>query len=319
MSKRRQLPDPDRRKFLQGATLAGAAAVTPVAAAGQGIAPAAVPPAGAKAGVPGPIQVARETSPPDRDPVTQTSSGGDFMVDVLRTLDIDYLAMNCASSFRGLHEAVINYAGNQRPEILTCPHEEIAVAMGHGYAKIEGKPLAMICHGVVGLQHAAMAMYNAWCDRVPVYVMGGNILRPTSAAVRSPNGCIPPWISPRACAIIPSGTTSRPRCSISPNSAVRAYKIATTPPMGPVLISLDAELQENPIPEGDKLHIPKLSKVIPPQADDGALAEVGKAAGRCASAAHRGRSHGAHAGRHRRGSSNSPNCCNARCSIAWAA
>ena len=141
MSKRRQLPDPDRRKFLQGATLAGAAAVTPVAAAAQGIAPAAVPPAGAKAGVPGPIQVARETSPPDRDPVTQTSSGGDFMVDVLRTLDIDYLAMNCASSFRGLHEAVINYAGNQRPEILTCPHEEIAVAMGHGYAKIEGKPL----------------------------------------------------------------------------------------------------------------------------------------------------------------------------------
>ena len=115
MSKRRQLPDPDRRKFLQGATLAGAAAVTPVTAAGQGIAPAAVPPAGVKAGVPGRIQVARETSPPDRDPVTQTSSGGDFMVDVLKTLDIDYLAMNCASSFRGLHEAVINYARQHKP------------------------------------------------------------------------------------------------------------------------------------------------------------------------------------------------------------
>ena len=77
------------------------------------------------------------------------------------TLDIDYLAMNCASSFRGLHEAVINYGKNVRPEILTCNHEEIAVAMGHGYAKMEGKPLAMICHGVVGLQHASMAMYNA--------------------------------------------------------------------------------------------------------------------------------------------------------------
>jgi acetolactate synthase-1/2/3 large subunit len=276
MSKRRQLPDPDRRKFLQGATLAGAAAVTPVAAAAQGIAPAAVPPAGVKAGAPGPIQVARETSPPDRDPVTQTSSGGDFMVDVLRTLDIDYLAMNCASSFRGLHEAVINYAGNQRPEILTCPHEEIAVAMGHGYAKIEGKPLAMICHGVVGLQHAAMAMYNAWCDRVPVYVMGGNILEANKRG-----SSIAEWV--HSAVDIAAGVRDYTKWDDQPaslqhfaESAVRAYKIATTPPMGPVLISLDAELQENPIPEGDKLHIPKLSKVIPPQADDGALAEVAK-------------------------------------------
>jgi len=91
-------------------------------------------------------------------------------------LDIDYLAMNCASSFRGLHEAVINHGGNAKPEIITCPHEEIAVHMAQGYAKIEGKPMAMICHGVVGLQHASMAMYNAWCDRVPVIVMGGNII-----------------------------------------------------------------------------------------------------------------------------------------------
>jgi thiamine pyrophosphate-dependent acetolactate synthase large subunit-like protein len=78
------------------------------------------------------------------------------MVDVLKTLDIDYLAMNCASSFRGLHEAILNH-GKNKPEILTCPHEEIAVAMGHGYAKMEGKPLAMICHGVVGMYLQAMA------------------------------------------------------------------------------------------------------------------------------------------------------------------
>jgi acetolactate synthase I/II/III large subunit len=171
MSKRRPLLDPDRRKFLKGATLAGAAAVTPPVAA-QEVAPRA----NLKAAAPGPIQTALETSPPGKDPQTQTTSGGDFMVDVLKTLDIDYLAMNCASSFRGLHEAVINYGGNVKPEILTCNHEEIAVAMGHGYAKMEGKPLAMVCHGVVGLQHAAMAIYNAWCDRVPVYCIGGNIL-----------------------------------------------------------------------------------------------------------------------------------------------
>src|ERR1700748_1971423 len=99
-----------------------------------------------------------------------------FMVDVMKKLDIDYLAMNCASSFRGLHEAGINHAGNVQREILTRRQEESAVSMGHAYAKIEGKPLAMICHGVVGLQHATMAMYNAWCDRVPVIVIGGNIM-----------------------------------------------------------------------------------------------------------------------------------------------
>src|SRR5437660_5206044 len=157
MSKRRPLPDPGRRKFLKGATLAGAAAAVtpPVAAAAQGVAPRA----NLKAAAPGPVQTALETSSPEKDPQTQTTSGGDFMVDVLKTLDIDYLAMNCASSFRGLHEAVINYGKNVKPEILTCNHEEIAVAMGHGYAKMEGKPLAMICHGVVGLRHATMALY----------------------------------------------------------------------------------------------------------------------------------------------------------------
>src|SRR5262249_3472046 len=156
-----------------------AALTTPVAASPPLAGPAR--PTG-KAAVPGPRLAAIETTPPSKDPVTQTSSGGDFMVDVFKTLDIDYLAMNWASSFRGLHEAIVNYGGNRKPEILTCPHEEIAVHMGQGYAKIEGKPMAMICHGVVGLQHATMAMYNAWCDRVPVICMGGNIIEANKRA-----------------------------------------------------------------------------------------------------------------------------------------
>src|ERR1700742_4366676 len=174
MPKRGSSTDPGRRNFLKGATLAGAAALTTPAAANTLIAggPAERP----KAQPPGPQLAAAETMPPTPDTVSQSSSGGDFMVDVLKTLDIDYIAMNCASSFRGLHESLINHGGNTKPEIITCPHEEIAVHMGQGYAKMEGKPLAMICHGVVGLQHAAMAMYNAWCDRVPVIVIGGNIM-----------------------------------------------------------------------------------------------------------------------------------------------
>ena len=261
-----------RRNFLKGATLAGAAALTPPVAAN---ALPAAPKANLKAAVPGPKQMAVETQPPVKDPVTQTTSGGDFMVDVFKTLDIDYLAMNCASSFRGLHEAVINHANNTKPEILNCPHEDIAVHMAQGYAKIAGKPMAMICHGVVGLQHATMAMYNAWCDRVPVYVMGGNIVE---ANKRAPGA---EWVH----SAIDIGAITRDfvKWDDQPTSlqhfaesAVRAYKIAVTPPMGPVLLSLDAELQENPIPEAETLRIPKLSRVIPPQGDAGALAEAAK-------------------------------------------
>src|SRR5499427_8074388 len=153
-----------RRKFLTGATLTGAAALgAPLLPATAQTTADATDPAQR---VPPQPNLRAETQPPPADPVTQTSSGGDFMAEVLNALKLDYLAMNCASSFRGLHEAIVNHTNN-RPEILTCPHEEIAVSMAQGYAKIEGKPMAMICHGVVGLQHATMALYNSWCDRVP--------------------------------------------------------------------------------------------------------------------------------------------------------
>jgi acetolactate synthase-1/2/3 large subunit len=257
-----------RRNFLKSATLVGAAALTPGAAA-RALPSAAQ--ANLKAAAPGPKQMAAETQPPSKDPVNQASSGGDFMVDVFKTLDIDYLSMNCASSFRGLHEAVINHADNTKPEILNCPHEDIAVHLAQGYAKIAGKPMAMICHGVVGLQHATMAMYNAWCDRVPVIVLGGNIVE---ANKRAPGA---EWV----------------HSAIDPAAIVRDYikwddqptslqhfaescKIAVTPPMGPVMLSLDAELQENPISEPESLRIPKYAKVVPPQGDSGALAETAK-------------------------------------------
>jgi hypothetical protein len=136
MSKKsRDLPVAARRNFLKGAALTGAAALTPAVTANAQV---TAPRAPLTAAAPGPKLIAVETTPPAEDPVT--SSGGEFMVDVLKTLNIDYLAMNCASSFRGVHEAIINH-GNNKPEILTCPHEEIAVHMAQGYAKIEGKPI----------------------------------------------------------------------------------------------------------------------------------------------------------------------------------
>jgi acetolactate synthase I/II/III large subunit len=164
MSKRRRFADSSRRNFLKGAGVAGAAAAMVPPTTANAI-PAA--PQIRKAAIPGPRQIAAETMPPAADPVNQTSSGGDFMVDVFNALGIDYLAINCASSYRGLHEAVVNH-GNNKPEIITCVHEDIAVHLAQGYAKMFGRPMAMACHGVVGLQHAAMAIYNSWCDRVPV-------------------------------------------------------------------------------------------------------------------------------------------------------
>ena len=261
-----------RRHFLKGATLAGAAALAPPVAANA--LPAAAK-ANLKAAAPGPRQLAAETQPPSRDPVNQSTSGGDFMVDVFKTLDVDYLSMNCASSFRGLHEAVINHANNTKPEILNCPHEDIAVHMAQGYAKIAGKPMAMICHGVVGLQHATMAMYNAWCDRVPVIVMGGNIVEANKRAPGAEwvHSAIDPAAIVRDYVKWDDQPTSLQHFA---ESAVRAYKIAVTPPMGPVMLSLDAELQENPISEAESLRIPKLAKVVPPQGDAGALAETAK-------------------------------------------
>ncbi len=275
MPKRSNSPDTGRRNFLKGATLAGAAALATPVAAKTSPSIAEAPRPDAKAAAPGPRLAAIETMPPGKDPVSQSTSGGDFMVDVLKTLDIDYLAMNCASSFRGLHEAVLNHGGNTKPEILTCPHEEIAVHMAQGYAKIEGKPMAMICHGVVGLQHATMAMYNAWCDRVPVIVIGGNIIE---ANKRGPgaewvHSAIDPGALVRDFVKWDDQPTSLQHFA---ESAVRAYKVSMTPPMAPVMLSLDAELQENPITDAETLRIPKLSKVVPPQGDSAALAELAK-------------------------------------------
>src|ERR1700744_3183868 len=100
--------------------------------------------------------------------------GSDFMVDVLKTLDLEYLGSNPGSTFESLHESLINYGENKMPEFLTCCHEESAVAMAHGYPKIKGKPMMALIHGTVGLQHAAMAIYNAYADRVPVFIVVGN-------------------------------------------------------------------------------------------------------------------------------------------------
>jgi acetolactate synthase I/II/III large subunit len=201
-------------------------------------------------------------------------SGSDFMVDVIKSIGFEYCAANPGTSFRGLHESLINYGGNTAPEFLTCLHEESSVAMAHGYAKIEGKPLLVMAHGTVGLQHASMAIYNAYADRVPVYIMLGNILdinfRRGSAdwyhSVQDAAAMVRDYIK---------WDDTPVTLSHFAESAVRAYKIAMTPPHEPVVIVADGVLQEEPIREKN-LRIPKLAMSVPPQGEEGAVAEAAK-------------------------------------------
>jgi acetolactate synthase-1/2/3 large subunit len=220
---------------------------------------------------------ATETDPSmDVDVLTLDRAGSDFMVDVIKSLGFEYVCAVAGSSFRALHESAINYGGNQNPEFITCCHEESSVAMGHGYAKIEGKPLCVFAHGTVGLQHASMAVYNAYCDRVPVFLIVANNV---DATMRDSNYGEWPH-SVQDAALIVRDYTKWDDLPISlqhfAESAVRAYKIAMTPPRGPVLLVADSELQENPIRDGAKLHIPKLTLPAPPQGDSGAVAEAAR-------------------------------------------
>src|SRR5262245_25949263 len=115
---------------------------------------AALPSASAIEADTGPVSV-------EVNPLVADNPGSDFMVDVLKSLGFEFVAANPGSSFRALHESLVNYGGNKAPELLTCCHEESSVAMAHGYAKIEGRPMMVMAHGTVGLQHASMAIYNA--------------------------------------------------------------------------------------------------------------------------------------------------------------
>ena len=200
--------------------------------------------------------------------------GSDFMVDVIKSLNVEYVAANPGSSFRSLHESVVNYGGNKAPELITCLHEESSVAIAHGYAKAAGKPMAVMAHGSVGFQHAAMAVYNAWCDRVPVIMFGGNGIdadkrRPGtewSHSVQDPALLLRDYVK---------WDDAPGSLQHFAESTVRAYRVATTGQMGPVVIMADIDLQEDAI-HGKTPTIPKLRPTLALQGDTGALQEAAK-------------------------------------------
>lgn len=207
--------------------------------------------------------------------LTTESPGSDFMTDVLKSLDIEYMSANPASSFRSLQESLINYGQNKNPEWLTAMHEESSVGMARGYYLIEGKPMAAMMHGTVGLQHASIAIYHAWCARVPVYLILGNTFDATLR--REPAE----WRhSAQDVALMVRDYLKWDDMPVSlghfAESAVRAYRIAMTPPLGPVALVVDSVLQEKPIEDRERLRIPKLTIPSPPAGDPATVAEMAR-------------------------------------------
>ena len=265
----------NRRKFLAGVAVAGAAA-SPLPADATNVTSTPAPIEPRPSAVRPTAQIAAaETGTPQATVQTGGTPNSDFMVDVIKSLDIDYVPCNPAQSFRGLHESLINYGGNKKPEFLTCTHEESSVALAHGYFKIAAKPLLVLCHGTVGLQHAAMAIYNAWCDRVPVIVMGGTDLD----ASRRPPG-VPTFHSAQDISALVRDFTKWDDQPVSvqhfAQSFVRAYKLAMTPPHEPVMIALDCGLQEETLHDRSKLAIPRYVPTAPPQGDMNAVREAAR-------------------------------------------
>jgi acetolactate synthase I/II/III large subunit len=263
----------DRRKFLKGAAVGGVA--TLVASSGAAAAQQSLVARSAPAPAVPPIPRPEADPSAEMNVLVADRTGSDFMVDVIKSLGFEYVAANPGSSFRGLHESLVNYGGNKNPEFITCCHEESSVALAQGYSAVEGKPMMVMAHSTVGLQHASMGIYNAWAGRAPVFIVLGNTV---DAAERRP-GVEWDHSAQDAAAMVRDYTKWDDVPASLPHfaeSAVRAYRIATTPPREPVVLVADSTLQESPIPSNASFHIPKLTLDSAPQGDSGSVAEAAR-------------------------------------------
>lgn len=197
---------------------------------------------------------------PEREPVM--GWGSDAIAELLGRLDLEYISLVPGASYRGLHDSLVNYLGNEKPRMLLCLHEEHAVALAQGYAKVTGRPMAVALHSNVGLMHAAMAMFNAYCDRVPMLVLGAT--GPVDAASRRP---WIDWIHTAA----DQGALIRNYCKwddqpgsveAALEAVMRAYLLTQARPTAPTYVCLDAAIQEEAleapmeVPQPDHYQVP---------------------------------------------------------------
>jgi thiamine pyrophosphate-dependent acetolactate synthase large subunit-like protein len=187
--------------------------------------------------------------------------GSDLMVEVLRELGIRYIALNPGASYRGLHDSMVNFEPGKGPEIIMCTHEEIAVALANGYARATGEIMATGLHNIVGLQHASMAIFNAWCDRTPILNLGGG--GPLSTTNRRSTD----WV--HTALVQGNAVREYVKYDDQPNSVdavaesfLKAYRIAMTEPKGPVYVCLDTDVQEAKIAK--PMVVPRAQLFRPP-------------------------------------------------------
>ncbi len=198
----------------------------------------------------------------------------DVIVDLMRQFDFPFVPLNPGASFRGLHDSMVNY-GQDDPQMILCPHENIAIQMAHGYAKATGEPLPVILHNVVGLLHACMAVYYAYIDRAPIFIMGAT--GPMDAAVRRPRT---DWIHTanvqgNAIRDYTKWDDQPHTIDAVPESFARAYSVMMTEPQGPVYTCYDATLLESKLPHPVPLPDPNKPKVPTRMAPDpAALTQV---------------------------------------------
>jgi acetolactate synthase I/II/III large subunit len=267
----------NRRGFLKGAATAAAGAaalatsppvsLAEVAQPGAHVDPAALAPA------PSPEQVQRDAANV-RPPALEHGSGravvrpgSDLMVQVLKDLGIDYVAANPGSSFEGLQESIVNYGTppNKLPEFITALHEESAVTMAHGYGKATGRPMCALLHGTIGIQHAAMSIYQAYYDRTPALLIAGRDL-----------GFIPAHSANDMAGMVRSFTKwdAQPKTLEESLTAIqRAYNEAITPPMGPTMVVLDSGLQKE---EARDMKVPAHKAAQIPGVDSTTAREIAK-------------------------------------------
>ena len=201
--------------------------------------------------------------------------GSDLVIDLLRAVGVEHVAINPGATFRGLHDSLVNYAGG--PELILTLHEEIAVALAHGYAKAKGRPMAVVVHDIVGLQHASMAMFNAFCDRAPVLVLGAT--GPMDATRRRP------WIDWIHTALV-QGNQVRDYVKLDdqpssvaaiPEAFLRAWRVARTEPQGPVYLCLDAALQEQALDHAIAVpDVRRFAPSTPPHPDPRAIDDAAR-------------------------------------------
>ena len=262
-------PALDRREFLKGAATGAAAAVIAAPAArAQGAAPPAASARGTPVPPPSPKSLARDAgsvSPPPLAAPTANRPGSDLMVQTLKQLGIEFVAANPGSSFEGLQESVVNYGDppNTMPEWITALHEETAVDMADGYARAEGKPMCVMLHGTIGLQHAAMAIYQAYYGGTPILLIAGRDDGFIQAHTANDMGAIV-----RGFTKWDSQPKTLPECL---EALHEAYRQAMTPPTGPTLVVIDTELQKR---DGGSLVVPRYRPAEIPVIDPATAHEI---------------------------------------------